>query len=202
MNILDRYHAMEYGPAPEARNEADAWLAARDFGKALLASERPKKLNKAEREQYNVLLEEQAFPFEEKATEIHALNAHRATSGIYDQWVKSSFEALRELRPARYGKTERMEGKGAEQAASLNQQGITQRQAGQFDKARQAYEKAIALDANYTPAILNLGILQDLYLGDSKQALVLYERYLALTPSGDATVAKWVADLKNRKEKA
>ncbi|BCG77185.1 aldehyde dehydrogenase family protein [Mesorhizobium sp. 113-3-3] len=35
MNILDRYHAMEYGPAPEARNEGDAWLAARDFGKAL-----------------------------------------------------------------------------------------------------------------------------------------------------------------------
>jgi len=35
MNILERYHAMEYGPAPEARNEADAWLAARDFGKAL-----------------------------------------------------------------------------------------------------------------------------------------------------------------------
>jgi tetratricopeptide (TPR) repeat protein len=174
----------------------------RDFGKALLASERPKKLNKAEREQYNVLLEEQAFPFEEKATEIHALNAQRAANGIYDQWVKSSFDALRELRPVRYGKTERVEGKGPEQAASLNQQGINQRQAGQFDKARQAYEKAIALDANYTPAILNLGILQDLYLGDSKQALALYERYLALTPSGDATVAKWVADLKNRKEKA
>jgi aldehyde dehydrogenase (NAD+) len=35
MNILERYHAMDYGPAPEARNEADAWLAARDFGKAL-----------------------------------------------------------------------------------------------------------------------------------------------------------------------
>ncbi|MES2581579.1 MAG: tetratricopeptide repeat protein [Pseudomonadota bacterium] len=174
----------------------------RDFGKALLASERPKKLNKAEREQYNVLLEEQAFPFEEKATEIHALNAQRAASGIYDQWVKSSFDALRELRPVRYSKTERLEGKGPEQAVSLTQQGITQRQAGQFDKARQAYEKAIALDANYTPAILNLGILQDLYLGDSKQALVLYERYLSLTPSGDATVAKWVADLKNRKEKA
>src|SRR5690606_38132097 len=31
MNILERYHAMEYGPAPEARNEADAWLAGRDF---------------------------------------------------------------------------------------------------------------------------------------------------------------------------
>jgi aldehyde dehydrogenase (NAD+) len=35
MNILERYHAMEYGPAPEARTEADAWLAGRDFGKAL-----------------------------------------------------------------------------------------------------------------------------------------------------------------------
>ncbi|MDX8510561.1 aldehyde dehydrogenase family protein [Mesorhizobium captivum] len=35
MNILERYHAMEYGPAPEARNEADAWLASRDFAKAL-----------------------------------------------------------------------------------------------------------------------------------------------------------------------
>ena len=35
MNILERYHAMDYAPAPEARNEADAWLAGRDFSKAL-----------------------------------------------------------------------------------------------------------------------------------------------------------------------
>jgi aldehyde dehydrogenase (NAD+) len=35
MNILERYAAMEYDAAPEARNEADAWLAGRDFGKAL-----------------------------------------------------------------------------------------------------------------------------------------------------------------------
>lgn len=35
MNILERYHAMEYGPAPEARNEADAWLAGRDFNASL-----------------------------------------------------------------------------------------------------------------------------------------------------------------------
>jgi aldehyde dehydrogenase (NAD+) len=35
MNIIDRYHAMEYGPAPEARNEADAWLKSRDFSAAL-----------------------------------------------------------------------------------------------------------------------------------------------------------------------
>ena len=82
----------------------------RDFGKALMASERPKKLSKAELEQYNVLLEEQAFPFEEKATELHELNAHRASDGVYDKWVKSSFDALRELRPVRYGKNEVSEG--------------------------------------------------------------------------------------------
>ena len=35
MNILERYAAMEYGPAPEARNEADAWIAGKDFSKAL-----------------------------------------------------------------------------------------------------------------------------------------------------------------------
>ncbi len=57
-----------------------------------------------------MLLLEQAFPFEEKATELHELNARRATTGVYDQWVRSSFEALRELRPVRYGKTELSEG--------------------------------------------------------------------------------------------
>ena len=35
MNILERFNAMEYGPAPESRNEADGWLKARDFSKAL-----------------------------------------------------------------------------------------------------------------------------------------------------------------------
>ncbi len=35
MNILERYTAMDYGPAPEARNEADAWIAGRDFSKSL-----------------------------------------------------------------------------------------------------------------------------------------------------------------------
>ena len=169
-----------------------------DFSKALMASERPKKLNKLEREQYNVLLEEQAFPFEEKATEIHEANARRAAAGIYDRWVQSSFDALRVLRPVRYGKTERSDA-AATDAAALNRQGIALREAGQFAKAREAYEQAIAKDANYAAAVLNLGILLDLYLGDNARALALYDRYLALTPQGDSTVTKWVAELKNRK---
>jgi aldehyde dehydrogenase (NAD+) len=35
VNILERYDAMEYGPAPESRSEADRWLAARDFSASL-----------------------------------------------------------------------------------------------------------------------------------------------------------------------
>ena len=80
-----------------------------------------------------------------------------------------------------------------------NQLGVTYRQLGQFKKAREAYDKAIALDPNYAASTLNLGILYDLYLGDGQRALELYGRYLLLSPSGDATVTKWVADLKNRK---
>jgi tetratricopeptide (TPR) repeat protein len=81
----------------------------------------------------------------------------------------------------------------------LNQLGIAYRQQGQFAKSRDAYQRALALDPGYAAAALNLGILYDLYLGDTARALELYGRYLALMPNGDATVTKWVADLKNRK---
>jgi len=83
--------------------------AYQDFAKAILTSERPRKLDKDALEQYNLMLEESADPFVEKATELHAINAKRATQGVYDTWVKRSFQALRELRPARYGKAERSE---------------------------------------------------------------------------------------------
>lgn len=103
--------ASEYGVA-EVTTAATYQTAAlyQDFGKALINSQRPKKLSKLELEQYTVLLEEQAFPFEEKATELHEVNARRAAEGTYDKWVANSFKALAELRPVRYGKNERSEG--------------------------------------------------------------------------------------------
>jgi Flp pilus assembly protein TadD len=85
------------------------------------------------------------------------------------------------------------------QPVFFNQLGVSYRHKGQFGKAREAYEQALSLDANYADAHLNLGVLLDLYLGDAPLALVHYERYLALSPAGDAAVGKWVADLKNRK---
>ncbi|QTN23599.1 tetratricopeptide repeat protein [Rhizobacter sp. AJA081-3] len=89
-----------------------------------------------------------------------------------------------------------------EQPVYFNQLGITYRYQGQFTKSRAAYERAIELDANYAAAHLNLGILFDLYLRDSARAMESYERYMALSGGKDATVAKWVADLKNRKPPA
>ncbi len=79
------------------------------FGKDLLNSERPLGLSSDEREQYDILLEEQAFPFEEKSIDIHESNVRRVKDGTYDEWVKKSFAALRDLRPARYSKSERSE---------------------------------------------------------------------------------------------
>ncbi len=82
----------------------------RDFGQALIESQRPKRLSKLELEQYNVMLEEQAYPFEEKAIELHEVNAKRTANGIYDQAVKDSFAVLAKMRPVRYGKAEHAEG--------------------------------------------------------------------------------------------
>jgi TolA-binding protein len=72
----------------------------------LLDSERPKGLNALERDQYEVLLEEQAFPFEEKAIEVFEVNVGRSWKGTYDEWVEESFGALKRLMPARFDRQE------------------------------------------------------------------------------------------------
>ena len=306
----------------------------RDFGKALMTSQRPKGLKKDELEQYNVLLEEQAFPVRGKGhrgargqREAHgqrhlrhlgAREHHRAGSvapgalrqGGTDRkdsrcdplnvrcgspaWVlparcwwpappsicalprrpstprraaprprpssrpsrprrcrrprptpvspaaQRAFDAARQALVAgrtaeaergfrrltksdpelagphaNLGLIHRQAGKTAEAVAELEkavqlspqraelhgQLGLAYRMNGEFAKARAAYEQAIALDAAYAPAVLNLGILHDLYLWDGERALELYERYMQLTPGGDEQVKRWISDLRNRSQK-
>ena len=79
------------------------------FSKDLMDSERPPDLDEAALEQYDLLLEEQTFPFEEKAIELYQANAARTADGVYDEWVRQSFAALANLMPGRYAKTERSE---------------------------------------------------------------------------------------------
>jgi TolA-binding protein len=81
-----------------------------DFARALLESERPANLKGEALAQYDVLLEEEALPFENKGIEIHEINVSRTVNGLYDPWIQKSFDALAKLVPARYAKVERSDG--------------------------------------------------------------------------------------------
>ena len=76
------------------------------LSQSLMNSDRPDNLNELELEQYEILLEEQVYPFEDNAIDIHEQNASRSWNGLYDDWVKKSFVELRKLLPGRYAKDE------------------------------------------------------------------------------------------------
>jgi hypothetical protein len=75
----------------------------------LMASERPRGLGELELEQYDLLLEEQALPFEDQAIDLYITNANLVTQDIYDEWVQKSIAALAVLQPGRYAKQEQLE---------------------------------------------------------------------------------------------
>ncbi len=81
----------------------------RKFSADLMASERPQGLDELAMEQYDLLLEEQTFPFEEKAIELFETNAARAANGVWDEWVQMSYAELASLMPGRYAKLEQSE---------------------------------------------------------------------------------------------
>ena len=110
-NTIDAYtEAADYGVA-EVTTAATFRLGEvyEVFADDLMTSERPPELDEAALEQYELLLEEQVFPFEEKAIDLYKVNADRAADGVWDEWVQKSFERLAGLIPARYAKTERSE---------------------------------------------------------------------------------------------
>lgn len=77
-----------------------------EFANALLDSERPKELDELALEEYDLLLEEQAYPFEEKAIEIHLNNFVLIPSGDFDDGKQKSLAVLGELMPFRYAREE------------------------------------------------------------------------------------------------
>lgn len=102
--------AADYGIA-EVTTASVYWLAEiyNQFGQELMKSERPEGLSDDELEQYNILLEEQAYPFEEKSINIHETNVGRISEGTYDEWIEKSFVKLKTLSPLRYAKAEKSE---------------------------------------------------------------------------------------------
>lgn len=78
----------------------------RDFSRALIDSERPKGLKADELEQYQLLIEEQADPFDQKAVEAHEANLKRLSQNLWNANIAKSAKALGELAPGKYGKRE------------------------------------------------------------------------------------------------
>lgn len=76
------------------------------FSVALSKSERPAALSPAELEQYNLAIEDQAYPFEEKAIEIHEKNLQLISQGVYNTWIDKSLQKLAKLVPAHYDRPE------------------------------------------------------------------------------------------------
>jgi len=80
------------------------------FSRALMNSERPSNLTELQLEQYELVLEEQVYPFEEKSINVHEKNMELLDLGIYNEWIDKSIEKLAILLPARYAKPEEMVG--------------------------------------------------------------------------------------------
>ena len=76
------------------------------FSRALKASERPSNLSALELEEYELALEDQIFPFEEKAISVHEKNVELLGVGIYNSWIEKSIAELATLVPARYARAE------------------------------------------------------------------------------------------------
>jgi hypothetical protein len=76
------------------------------FSMALMESERPDNLAPLELEQYELAIEEQAYPFEDKAINVHESNLELISLGIFNTWIEKSLQKLAEVMPARYDRPE------------------------------------------------------------------------------------------------
>jgi tetratricopeptide (TPR) repeat protein len=77
-----------------------------NFSRSVVESERPTDLKPAELEAYEMALDETAFPFEEKAINVHEKNMELFHAGVLNAWTEKSLSRLTELMPGRYAKHE------------------------------------------------------------------------------------------------
>src|SRR5881628_2450499 len=77
-----------------------------NFSRSLLESERPADLKPEDLEEFKNNLDEAAFPFEEKAINVHEKNMELLHAGVFNSWTEKSLSRLTELMPGRYAKHE------------------------------------------------------------------------------------------------
>jgi hypothetical protein len=81
-----------------------------DFSRSLTESERPADLQPADLQEYERVLDEEAFPYEEKAIDVHQKNLELVRAGVFNAWTEKSLAKLAELMPGRYAKKEASSG--------------------------------------------------------------------------------------------
>lgn len=81
---------------------------------------------------------------------------------------------------------------------AYNQLAILQRETGRFSDAESNYKKALSIWPFHAESHKNIGILYDLYLGKSAEALAHFEAYQQIRGDGDKQVTGWIADLQRR----
>src|SRR3989449_3975876 len=154
-----------------------------NFSRSLLESERPGDLKPEDLAEFKNNLDEAAFPFEEKAINVHEKNMELLHTGVFNSWTEKSLSRLTELMPGRYAKHEtssgflgaidsHVEGSPMLQVSnhSTSNNAITQGVA-VTDQMRAAYESAVGMlkEERYEPGIALL--------------LKMTEKMPALTPA-------------------
>lgn len=82
---------------------------------------------------------------------------------------------------------------------ALNLRAIALRSQGLFDAAESSYKESLSRWPAYADAHRNLGILYDLYLGRTEEALFHYQRYVAIAgEDADPRSKIWIQDLQRR----
>ena len=79
--------------------------------------------------------------------------------------------------------------------------GTSKRIQNDFDSAKKLYLAAILMNPEYTPAILNLAILYDVYQGEIAEAekyYLLYRKQLEQQGKQDNRINNWITDIQRR----
>jgi tetratricopeptide (TPR) repeat protein len=137
-----------------------------NFSRSLVESERPADLNAEELEEFELALDEEAFPFEEKAIDIHEKNVESLQAGVLNEWTEKSLARLTELMPGRYAKNELSSGFIGAIESAVTGPAVSEisdpladdeviQAAAFWDEIRANYESAVRMleDEQYEPGI-------------------------------------------------
>lgn len=87
-------------------------------------------------------------------------------------------------------------------ASAFNWLGIINREAGNYARAKESYEKAISVKPDYAAAHLNLGLLLENQLKQPEEAVAHYREYYRIGGGKDLRVLPWIAEIEARQPAA